>query len=318
MDRIICYSVVLQNSARRPKLLRQIVASVRSLRAHNRSAPVHIFAYCDVAELGEVKSLPDVTVHDRGSYEERLAHSFGPGRQVLTGYPLLHKALNFDQIRRMSPRRVLLLDCDTFFFADVDILFDSYAKADCYARGYSCKRSPLGYSQDYLDEDLLGQLACSEGMPTPLPFNSGALLLNHRVWERMDFESVFVSYIWRFAVWLALNEGQESGSTIDQTLGIKNFGNSIRSLSTEEDIRRAMRFPSGNRWILDEVALWFTVFRVPGFSYQSFEKNDVLLGSEFSGRHYRQTESVLLHYYTVNFFHFLSWIQGNDLVFEND
>src|ERR1700733_12207035 len=202
MKRVVCYSVYLQSSERRPLLLRQIVASVESLRTHNKSVPVHVFSYGSAPELAKVLAPYDVTIHNQGSYQERLASIFPRGAPVLSRYPLLHRFLNFQEISALDPGQVLLLDADTIFFSDVDALFATYSNADCYAREEpACKRSADGYDPNYIDEDSLAGLASAEGITPPLPFNAGVLLLNNQLWRRMPSDSVFLSYVWRFAVW---------------------------------------------------------------------------------------------------------------------
>jgi hypothetical protein len=311
MERIVCYSLLLENPQRRPLLIRQIVASIKSLRVYNKSVPIHLFHYSELPELTRILAPYNVTVHNQGSYETRIAQNCPNGWQILSRYPLLHKLFNFKEISALAPDQVLLIDCDTLFFSDVEILFAKYSEADCYAREeHSCKRSIRSYDPNYIDEDLLVELASSERITVPPPFNSGVLLLNNQLWRRMPPASLFLSYVWRFAIWMALNPNQGSAATHDGETGIDYLREQFQEFVSEVDFLRALQFPSGNRWILDEVALWFTLGHVLDFIYGDFTIHDVLQGQEFMSREPRATDCVLCHYYRINSVEFSSWIRG--------
>jgi hypothetical protein len=135
MKGLVYYSLAASKAAPRPDLLWQLELSVRSLRTYNATVPVIVFTYGDLPpELAPTLSPYDVTLRHQGSYQAKLARLAPQGWQVLSQYPLLHKFLNFSEIGAHDPEQVLYLDCDTIFFADVDLLFSRYARADCYAR----------------------------------------------------------------------------------------------------------------------------------------------------------------------------------------
>ena len=67
-----------------------------------------------------------------------------------------------------------------------------------------------------------------------------------------------------------------------------------------EDLDRALPYPSANRWILDQVALWLTLGHIPGLTYGDFSPRDVLQNGEFQYRKLEQSGWVLCHYYTQN------------------
>jgi hypothetical protein len=312
MKRLVCYSLLLQNLKRRPTLLAQIVASLKSLRAHNKSVPVHVFVYGDEPDLPQILAPHDVTIRNQGSYEDRLVRSLHHGSQVLCRYPLLHKLLNFAEIEALAPEQVLLLDCDTFFSSDVDSLFERYSKADYYAREEpSCKRSMIGYDPYYLDEDLLDELASSEGITAPPPFNIGVVLLNNQLWRRMPPDSLLLSYTWRFAVWMALNPGRGTTAIDDTEIGIDYLRDRIEHFASDGDIRRALQYPSQNRWILDEFAFWLTLGHIPNITSEDFSRRDVLQGAEFSRSAAKRDEWVVCHYFSNNTESFDSWIRNS-------
>lgn len=310
MKRLVCYSLVLHKLDRRPLLLAQVFASIKSLRMHNKSVPVHLFVYGDEPELTRALARHDVTVHNQGSYENQLARSLHRGFEVLCRYPLLHKLLNFAGISALEPEQVLLLDCDTVFFCDVDVLFAKYSKADCYAREEpSCKRSLLDYDPNYLDEDLLNTIARREGIAAPpTPFNIGVMMMNNQLWRRMPPDSLLLSYAWRFAVWMALNRDQGPAAIDDADIGIDYLRERIDHFTSEDDIRTALQYPSQNRWILDEFAFWLTLGHIPNFTYEDFARQDVLQGAEFARKHAQEDAWVLCHYFSSNTEIFDSWL----------
>src|SRR6516162_4301399 len=119
-------------------------------------------------------SSPAVIVQHKRSYQNHLACVSPTWPDVLCKHPVLHKFLNFAEIDEFDPEQLLLLDCDTLFFDDVERLFANYTNADCYGREeHACKRSARGYDPEYLDEELLAKLARSEGVSPIPPFNAG-------------------------------------------------------------------------------------------------------------------------------------------------
>ncbi|HEY4839561.1 MAG TPA: hypothetical protein VIH72_13185 [Candidatus Acidoferrales bacterium] len=310
MKRCVCYSLLLQNAELRPILLAQIAASVKSLRTHNRSVPVHAFVYGDEPELAGILAPYDVTIHDQGSYEDRLDRSLHHGAEVFSRYPVLHKLLNFEEISALAPSQVLLLDCDTMFFADVNVLFERYSKADCYAREEPfCKRSVLGYDPHDVDEELLAVIASSEAISAPPPFNLGVTLLNNQLWRRMPPDSLLLYYVWRFAVWMALNRGRGASAIAGSEIGADYFCAQIQQFVSNDDIRKSLQYPSQNRWIVDQFALWLTFAHIPNFAYEDFRKQDVIQGSEFAANLMQPCDWILCHYFTGNTKAFDSWVR---------
>lgn len=310
MRRLVCYSVVLQNPVWRPILLRQILASIKSLRTHNKSVWVHVFVYGEEPELARILAPYDVTIHNQGSYEDRLDRSLRHGAEVFCRYPVLHKLLNFAEIDALAPDQVLLVDCDTMFFTDVNMLFERYSKADCYAREEPfCKRSALGYDPHSIDEDLLAIVAASEGIVPPPPFNLGVTLLNNELWHRIPPDSLILSYVWRFTAWMALNRRENESAITDGETGVDYCCAQIRHFTDKEDVRKAIQYPSQNRWILEQFAFWMTLGHIPNFIYEDFRKQDVIQGSEFAANLMQASDWILCHYFTGNTKAFDSWVR---------
>ncbi len=313
MKGMVYYSLFIPPSQDRSDLLWQIETSIRTLRFHNQTIPVEVFFYGERlrAEL-EVLAKYGVALCDQGSYEERLAALFPKGWRVLQRNPCLHKFLNFAEISARCPQQVLFLDCDTLFFDDVEKLFDRYSAADCYAREEpSCRRSPLGYDVGYLDEEALARLAAREHTHLIPPFNLGIVLFNNRVWnEILQRERIFISYVWRLSVWMALHPLPPSEAPNREGQGIRFLVQNESHLLTPDEAEAALPFPSVNRWIGDQVALWLTLGQVPGLTYDDFSPGHVLQGSEFELRSLSRCDWVATHYFSQNAFRLNDWLTG--------
>ena len=103
----------------------------------------------------------------------------------------------------------LYLDCDTFFFDDVESLFHTYAGHDWNAREETLsRRSHYGYNPSHIDESTLESIARRERLQLISPFNSGVCLLNNHV--RIGFDRVRVNFLdlaWRLLVGRELATG---------------------------------------------------------------------------------------------------------------
>jgi hypothetical protein len=310
MKRLVTYSIAVSDPEREFTLTKQVVASIRSLRAHNRSIPIVLYLYCDMPQLVSDLESSTVTVIQKGLYKTQLAKVSPKCAEVLSRHPVLHKLLNFAEIDEFDPDQLLLLDCDTLFFDDVERLFANYKNADCYAREeHSCKRSARGYDPEYLDEGLLAKLARSEGVSPIPPFNTGLLLFNNKFWRKIDIQLRFISYVWRLSVWMALHRQEGPAQCHDGAIGVDFLRDHLREYVKPEDERAALMFPSGNRWIVDEVALWFTLGTIPNFRYEDFSKRDVLQGGEIIHKAPRDAHWIASHYYSINTSRLVDWLK---------
>jgi hypothetical protein len=276
VDRLVHYSLALPEHEPRPDLIWQLGASLRTLRAHNRDIPVALFVHDGLpAELAALCREHDVMVHDQGAYAARLAALCPEGWRLLADYPLLHKFLNFRELARTGASQILCCDCDTVFFADVAALFDRYGDADVVAREEAHSgRSIHGADPTFIDEPLLARLAASAGAAAVAPFNLGVVLLNHDVWRTtVPLDELIVHYAWRLAA-------------------------------------GALPFPSTNRWILDEVALWLALGHVPGLRTADFDPRDVAQDGEFARSDPRTAGWIVCHYYSQNMGRMGAWLAG--------
>lgn len=307
MKRLVSYSIVAPYPEWRAVIARQTLASIQSLRAHNRSIPVLLTLYSEMPELASALAPYDVLIRLPGSYKAQLARVFPRGAQVLSRHLVLHKFLNFDEIDALDPEQLLILDCDTLFFHDVEELFAKYGDSDCCAREeYCCKRSARSYDPGYINEELLLELASSEGTSAIPPLNAGVLLLNNKLWRRVAISPTLISYVWRFSIWMAQ---QDPAPSYDHAIGVDFLRNHFRKFVSPEDEATALQFPSGNRWLVDEVALWFTLGTIPNLKYRDFDTADVLQGREILSRKANSADWVVAHYYSSNMEPVASWLE---------
>lgn len=313
MSRLVYYSLFVPPSEPRPDLLRQLLSSVHSLRAHNQRVPVVIFVHGDPpVALSSALAPYDVQIRQQGSYEARLARFCPSGWPVLTQYPLLHKFLNFAELAAMGPRQVLFLDCDTLFFHDVDHLFERYADAQVYAREEpTCRRSHYGYDSAYVDEDALTRVAWSVGSQPPPPFNLGVVLLNHGISSRLvRYEHALVSYAWRLLLWLARNPSEQRATLYGEGASVRLLRQQADRLGVLHDAGDAVPFPSANEWIVDQVALWLTLGHVPDLTYGDFSPRDVVQNGEFLSVTPGTSDCVVCHYFTQNMSRLEGWLRA--------
>jgi hypothetical protein len=206
------------------------------------------------------------------------------------------------------------LDCDTLLFDDVEKLFERYATYSCYAREEpTCRRSHLGYDPAYVNEEALAAVALGEGVQAAPPFNLGVVLMNHGLWQRLARQApTLLFYAWRFAIWMALNPARGMESLYGEGQGISFVREHFGRFLAPGDVRYALPFPSANRWILDQVALWLTLGHVPEFSYGDFSADDVLQNGEIMNRKLELCDWILCHYYSQNMERIDKWIRDNN------
>lgn len=309
LDRLVHYSLSLPREDPRPDLLRQFGASVRTLREHNGDIPVVLFVHGAMpAELAAICGEHGVMVHDQGPYEQRLAALCPVGWPALAAYPLLHKFLNMRELAATGASQVFCCDCDTVFRGDVAALFDRYRGPDVVAREeVHSSRSAYGVDREFIDEPLLARLAASAGAAPIPPFNLGVVLLNNGVVGRLEaLDALLVDYAWRFACWMAQHPAQGAAAAFGEFKGAA----ATRGVAGEEALARALPYPSVNRWILDEAALWLALGHVPGLTTADFHPGDVAQNGEFARSDPRSAGWIVCHYYSQNLGRIEAWMQG--------
>lgn len=306
--RLVHYSISLDEGERRPDLIGQLDASAATLREHNAHVPAVVFLYgAPDRELVAVCREHGLMLHEQGPYARRLAELCPEGWPALARYPLLHRFLNFSELARAGAHQALYLDCDTLFLDDVELLFDRYADADVAAREeVHTSRNHHGTDRAFVDEPLLSRLAQAEGAVAIPPFNLGVVLFGRGVVGTLAaYEALFVDYAWRFAVWTARHPVAGASAAFGEFLGAAEAA----AVATPGALARALPYPSTNRWILDEVALWMTLGHVPGLRVADIDRRDLAENGEFSAAHPAGASWVLCHYYSQNAGRIAAWLR---------
>lgn len=304
--RIVTYSLSSTGPAQTTDYHDQLFNSVKSLRAYNRVVPVHVFLYGahpQVFIAGLERE--EVTVHQMGSYEDAIRRIRPRAFRTLVRYPVLHKLMNFHKLEPLAPSQVLQIDCDTYFFDDVETLFDHYSECHYYGREEpSSRASHYGYDPHYLDEDKLFAIARRENAAPVSPCNIGVSMFNHGVWSQIAKRSgIFLGYVFRFIAGMARNP-ETRGWLWPELAEVV-----MVDLLEQPDVAD-LPFPSSNVWILDQVALWLTLGHIPGLTHGQLSRDHVIQG----GEDHESETTVVHHYFGMDKAAFLSSLSGGDIL----
>jgi hypothetical protein len=270
----------------------QWARSVESLRRYNQDVTIVLFLYGGARpEIMDVAGRAGVQVVPMGEFAEALGDIPPHWREALAAFPTFHKLLSLRGLPAAdSFSHFIYLDCDTYFFGDVARLAAEDRPCDWYAREEpGSSRSHYGYDPRYLDEQALAAIARSQGLVPVPPYNTGVMVF------RADLVRTLVTlledmiwYAWRLMVGMCLwSPG---------VLGDEALGHRVRASAGPGDRRLALPYPSSNSWIIDEVATWLTLGRIPGLSHDMLQPAEVTQGEEYSGWPDRL---IVAHYYTV-------------------
>jgi hypothetical protein len=300
--RLVYYSLANSPDGVREK---QWTQSIRSFRRHNRAIPVWLFLFNGAtAELLREAERQDVHVRYLGDYGEFFRQTHGRG-SVLALYPTFHKFLVLSHAQLNDVTQVLYLDCDTFFFDDVNRLFDQYSANHWYAREEpSSRRSHFRYDPNHIDEDLLVHITRCEGLRHVHPFNSGVCLLNHGIWH--DLEHLRIPYLdiaWRLLCGRELN-GHNGALVHDPEIQ-----QAVMNMITDFDRAHALPYPSLNTWIIEQIALWLALGHLPDFSVGTLSRSDVPQGGEFHDVLRSRQRCILAHYFSCTASEFFEAVQ---------
>jgi hypothetical protein len=293
----IYYSLVL--TSRSLVYQTQWRRSIESLRRYNRDIPVFLFLFNDAPpEILKKAEECNVVVHNLGSYRDCLMELAGEEGAVLSAIPTLNKLLPLPRIdSRIS--QLLYLDCDTYFFGDVARLFADHRECRLYAREeQNSRKSPFfRYRKEYVDEDALACIAAETGATFVPPCNSGVFLLNHGLAAELSaLRAEFLRYAWRLTL---------GGATMSRDLNIPPAVREYIAGLPPAQLIKGLPFPSNIFWLIEEIAFWLTLGRIPGLTHGQFPLADVLQNGEFRIYRSYRSKSILIHYFRTNEARFL-------------
>ena len=272
----------------------QLVRSLKSLRILDRDIPVFVYLFGEpppgfLEAVGQLKA----EVRQLGDHRAHLAQTEPDRAELFALDPKLHRWLILEEPDLKASSRLLYIDSDTFFFAPPRMLFDRYRDADLYAREEPlCRRSVHGYNPSYLDEDAIAELGAREGLEPVPPFNTGVCLFTRDMADAISaIAPLYLDYLFRFLSWFNLHPvpGQPGVNSVEQAV----FD---RLLSPDA----ALPYPSKNRWIADQVALWLSLGKFPNLRFADFAPSDVWQGAEYEQMSPTTPLPILCHYYGPN------------------
>jgi hypothetical protein len=269
---------------------RQWALSVRSLRRHNPDINVVLCLYGEASqETLAAARAADVHVLLMGELVGALGDVPRHWRDALSANRTLHKLLSLRGLLASDGlARLVYLDCDTYFFGDVAGLAQRYDRCDWYAR------------EEYLNEEALAGIASAEGLISIPPYNTGVIVMSAQLARTLvTLLDDFLWYAWRLLVGVCLWQ--------PQLLGDDALTQFVRTSAGAGERRLALRYPCDNVWILEEVATWLTLGRVPGLTHDRLRPPDVLQGDECIAL---PGNATVAHYFTYAEARFLAQLPG--------
>ncbi|MGO8882956.1 MAG: hypothetical protein ACLPUO_11170 [Streptosporangiaceae bacterium] len=270
----------------------QWTRSVDSLRRHNRDIDVTLCLYGPArANTLQAAERAGVRILAMGNYAEAFGDIPEHWRRALSRYPTMHKLLS---LRRFAAEpaldELIYLDCDTYLFGDVAELAARYSRCHWYAREEpGSTRSHYGYNPSYLNENALAGLARSEGLVHVPPYNTGVFVLKASLVRMLvTLLDDFSWYAWRLLLGACLWQPH----LVDDR-GLLDF---VHATAGAGERRLALPYPSSNFWIIEQIATWLTLGRVPDLTHDVLERPDVVQADEYL----TQAPGYLVaHYFSV-------------------
>lgn len=300
----VFYSIAFSGSEIAPV---QLVRSLHSLRAFDTEMQVILFYFGDPPP-GFMEAIQrfEVEIRNLGNYVEFVRGKQARHGELFALDPKLHRWLVLQEPELTQCERILYIDSDTFFLRPPSLIFDAYRDADLYAREEPfSQRSILGYNDHYVHEDGLADLRDRESLEFVPPFNTGVCMLSRRMREAItSILPVYFDNIFRFFSWFHQNP----------LPGANSANSSIRAVYDARfhpDTGRALPYPSQNRWIVDQVAMWLALGTLSGLKYGDFQPSDVWQGPEFRLYPRETPRPILCHYFGSNFGAFFDWLQAS-------
>ena len=269
------------------------IRSVSSLRRHSESVPVVVCVYGAIpAVVAHVAAELGVEVVESGEYQRLFSEVPARWHAALAANPTLHKLASLRALARDGrPGPFLYLDCDTHLAGDVAALAAVEPSLDWLAREEPCtRRSRHGYNRNWIDEDQLAEVAAQEGLVFVPPYNCGVFRVSEPLARLLGglFDD-FLWYVWRLLVG-AVACGP--GELPDTTWLIP-----VEPVLVDADRLSALRYPAGTLWMVEPLATWLLLGRVPGLAHGTFAPAEVAQSDEYRSL---APGSIVTHYFSVH------------------
>lgn len=290
----VSYSLLLRGGNYDAQVARHLL-SVRSLRRLSPKIAIYLHVFSQQLTAGDQETLErlGVTVRHCGSYRSALREIAGDrGADILRRYAPMHKWLALQWIPPDTHASILSLDNDTYILRDLAGLFEIYGHDLCAREEPYSRASPLGYRTPYLDEDTLDGLSREEGFPPVPPFNTGVVIMDGRVAARIaENLGTALQYLWRFNLWMCGHPAEQDARDV---LEMRAAG-----VSGVFPSATALRYPSENRWIKEQVSMWLTVGAL-GEPVRLMSPSHIAQGHEYRQIDHAGAHPYLVHYYSIN------------------
>lgn len=283
----------------------QLARSLESLRLFDPAMPVFVFLFGEPPrDFIDVLGRFNAQVRHLGDYRAYVARTEPDRADFFSLDPKLHRWLVLGEPELKTCSRLLYIDSDTLFFAPPSALFSRYRDADLYAREEpGSRRSVHGYHPSLIDEDELAALRVRESVGLVPPFNTGVCLFTRKMADSISaILPHYFGYLFRFLSWFHFHPIPGREPEPDSTRLVHE-----RFLGPSEE--QALPYPSKNRWIADQFALWLALGRFTDLRYGDFRPADVWQGAEFQQLRTARSFPLLCHYFGGNTMPFFELLQ---------
>jgi hypothetical protein len=269
------------------------IRSATSLRRHNDVVPVVVCVYGAVpAAVAQVAAKLGVEVIESGEYQRLFSEVPPRWHAALGANPTLHKLASLRALAQDGrPGPFLYLDCDTHLAGDVAALGAIEPGLDFMAREEpGTRRSHHGYNRDWIDEDQLAEVAAREGLVFVPPYNCGVFRVSQPLAGLLGglFDD-FLWYVWRLLVGaVARGPGELSDTT---------WLAPVEAVLLDADHPSALRYPAGTLWMVEPLATWLLLGRVPDLAHGTFAPAEVAQSDEYRSL---APPSIVTHYFSVH------------------
>jgi hypothetical protein len=301
----VFYSLAF-NGSEAPLL--QLARSIESLRAFDRDLPVFVFVFGEPpTRFVEVLRQLNAQFRPLGDHRAYIARTEPDRAELFALDPKIHRWLVLDEPELEACERILYIDSDTFFLSPPGKLFEQYHGAGLYAREEPfSRRSILGYKASYVDEEAIAELRRRDGLTEVPPFNTGVCLLTRQMADAITASVPrYFDYLFKFLSWF--HHHPEPGAVSAQAM---SAAQATHARFLDSAAREALPYPSQNRWIVDQVALWLALGELTGLSFADFAPSDVRQGGEALQMSPATRRPLLCHYFGHNTGRFFEVLNG--------